>query len=159
MKGGRAVPLAEVGYEILGILQRFTERFLANLRIRANPQNCRGTYEIDCFWHFDLSEDSAPEIRAKFAGVANLKSIWTLHDDFRGFTAVELYHSLDFAESHKVAILEPVPCLVQAGNNCLLSLSLAQMMISRSQGSQLTLSISAIIPVSGCSPVGSMQVN
>jgi hypothetical protein len=101
-------------------------------RIVLEPKLCcnQNTYKVNGFRHFDLGEDSAPEIRGEFAGVANLESVRTFHDDFHRFATVELGHSLDFAESHKVSVLKPVPCLVQASDYCVFSLELYETELS-----------------------------
>jgi len=107
-------------------LRGFYRRIVSELKLCCDEN----THKVDYFGHFDLGEDSAPEIRAEFAGVANLESVWTFDDDFHRFAAVEFRHPLDFAESHKVSVLKPVPCLVQASDNCLFSLELHETEIS-----------------------------
>lgn len=61
----------------------------------------------------------------------------TLDSDLSGFATVQLLHSLDFRERHKVSIFQTVPRLVQTGDECLLTLRDQLMIFPRSPPTDL----------------------
>ena len=61
----------------------------------------------------------------------------TFRRDSPRFTAVQALHALDLRESHKVAILQPVSRLVQAGHHRILALFISFRIVTRPSAADL----------------------
>ena len=83
-------------------------------------------YEVDDLRHLDLCEDTATLVVAEVGCVTDGEGIWPLHSYFAWFASVQLCHTLHFAESDEVAILETVASFVQAGYNAILILHICE---------------------------------
>jgi hypothetical protein len=77
------------------------------------------THKFYGLWHLDLSKNSATFVITERRSVADGKCIRSLDGHFAWGATIKLCHSLDFGEGNKIAVLETMPCLVQASNKTL----------------------------------------
>ena len=72
------------------------------------------TYKVYNLRHLHLREYPSRDVVAELRGVAYGKGERTLDGDFNWFGIIELLHSFDFCESHKIPIFESMSVFFQA---------------------------------------------
>lgn len=118
------------------------------------------TYKLDDLWHFNLGKDSTRHvISLEIRGIADRERVRALDRDLEGLAAIKFIKTFDFGERDKVSVFQTMSGLVQTSNETVLVLESLIRPCIYPAWHGLTLPISTTIPVSGCSPVGSMHVN
>jgi hypothetical protein len=116
-------------------------------------------YKFDDLGHFNLSENTTRFIIAKARGVANVECIGPFNRYLPWLTSIKFIHAFHFRKRHKITILKAMSSLVQTCDKTVLVL-MSQISTDLNGFRDLNaLSTDTIIPVKGCSPVGSTHVN
>lgn len=115
------------------------------------------THEFNDLRHFHLGEYSTRFVCGQAGDISNTECVRTFYCDLPRFASVQFCHSLYFRKCHKISILQPMARFFEASDKALLILCCNEIsgMITVIE----ILTTDAIMPVRGCSPVGSTQVN
>lgn len=112
MQRCRTIKLGEIRNEKLRGVQRLAQRFLGKAIKSYTFLLEASTHELNDLRHLDLRENPASLVPAKFRYITNGECIRTLDGDLSRFTSVQLSHTLDFSECHKVTIFEPMASFI-----------------------------------------------
>lgn len=117
------------------------------------------TYKVNELGHFDLRENATSGVIPECRGVPNGESIRPLDRDFARFTTIQLCHSLHFCKCNKVAIFQSMSGFIHTGYEAFVVLGVMSKFGAAGKNIFFTFETDTIIPVSGCSPVGSTHAN